>query len=396
MEAKTKAPAIVVMAYNRSEPLKRLLNSLHTAVYPHPVPLIISIDKSDTDEVLRAAEAFEWKFGEKTIIAHPQNLGLRKHAFACGDLTKQFGEVIFLEDDLLVAPSFYLFAKQAVEFYAQQPQIAGISLYSFQYYEQAAIPFTPLQDESDVFFLQYPSSWGSVLLHNSWQAFRSWYDKGQRIDAKDKLPIGVKNWSEKSWVKYYLKFLVEKQLFYVYPRISLSTTFSDEGEHHFGSTTKYQVPLQLTPVQSFRFKTFEQSYSVYDVYYEILPYKLNQLVPELAAYDYVVDLNGTREPDLFEERYMLTTRAATEAVLSFDYQLTPAVMNVILKVPGQAISLAEKAHITSMSNVRNNLYHYSHVTLTYLIQLMKQKSKKVMNSRWLKKKFRDTFGQQLR
>ena len=100
--------AIVVVAYNRPDSLNRLLDSLTKVNYEgHNVPLIISIDYSGKDDVYLAAEAFEWKFGEKKIIRHPENLGLKKHVLSCGDLVKDYDAVIILEDDLLVSPGMY-------------------------------------------------------------------------------------------------------------------------------------------------------------------------------------------------------------------------------------------------------------------------------------------------
>ena len=53
----TDKTAIVIIAYNREKPLRRLLSSVKTADYPDKceVPIIISIDKSDNGEVLKAA-----------------------------------------------------------------------------------------------------------------------------------------------------------------------------------------------------------------------------------------------------------------------------------------------------------------------------------------------------
>ena len=55
--------------------------------------LVISIDKSDDNEVEGVAEGFEWGFGEKRIIKHEQHLGLKEHVFRCGALTKEYGNV---------------------------------------------------------------------------------------------------------------------------------------------------------------------------------------------------------------------------------------------------------------------------------------------------------------
>ena len=70
--------AIVTVAYNRVKSLSRLLNSLLCADIDN-APLIISIDKSNTNEVERYANDFIWPYGEKKVITHKENLGLRKH-----------------------------------------------------------------------------------------------------------------------------------------------------------------------------------------------------------------------------------------------------------------------------------------------------------------------------
>ena len=57
--------AIAIVAYNRTESVRRLLESLLEAHYSQEVPLIISIDKSNTDAVEQLADGFEWPFGKK-------------------------------------------------------------------------------------------------------------------------------------------------------------------------------------------------------------------------------------------------------------------------------------------------------------------------------------------
>ena len=80
------AVPIVVVAFNRARSLARLLASLNNAVYEEDnVPLIISIDKGDNQDVLKTAEDFEWKHGQKTVVYQSENLKLRKHILKCGD-----------------------------------------------------------------------------------------------------------------------------------------------------------------------------------------------------------------------------------------------------------------------------------------------------------------------
>ena len=125
----TITPAIVVVAYNRENSLRRLLNSISNASFSvNSIPMIISIDGEAPDTVIAIAKDFHWSHGDKRIINHDHRLGLKEHIFACGNLTSQYGTVIILEDDLLVSPGFYDFDKKAAEFFDKEQEIAGISL----------------------------------------------------------------------------------------------------------------------------------------------------------------------------------------------------------------------------------------------------------------------------
>ena len=111
--------AIVVVAYNRPHALNRLLSSIKQADYSgySNIQLIISIDFSGNDDCFVLADSFEWEWGKKEIVRHPENLGLKKHILLCGDISEQHDGVIILEDDLFVSPAFYDYAQQAYLFY---------------------------------------------------------------------------------------------------------------------------------------------------------------------------------------------------------------------------------------------------------------------------------------
>lgn len=99
---------MVAIAYNRVNSLKRLLNSLQKAYYDEDVnvPLIISIDKSDTEDVLRLANEFHWNHGDKRVLSHAENLGLKAHVLSQGKLLEEFDAIVVLEDDVVVARDF--------------------------------------------------------------------------------------------------------------------------------------------------------------------------------------------------------------------------------------------------------------------------------------------------
>lgn len=168
--------AIVSLAYNRTDSLKRQLASLEQAYYTEDVDLCISIDKSDTDTVELLADRYEWKHGHKRVLKHSHRMGTRNHVISLGELFNDYAALIVLEDDTTVAPSFYLFSKTCIEKYNDEDSIAGISLYSFNINYQNDLPFSPVRSQWDVYLMNCAQSWGQVWMRKSWLEFKKWYD----------------------------------------------------------------------------------------------------------------------------------------------------------------------------------------------------------------------------
>jgi len=348
---------IIAVGYNRPEALQRLLGSLLKADYPGEVELIISVDGRREDgktggredgrtgggveEVRRVASEFLWPFGEKRLIFHEKNLGLRKHVLSCGDLSKDHDGVIVLEDDLFVAPGFYEYALKAFEFYQNDPKIAGISLYSHAYNETAQFPFRPLTDDSDVFFLQYASSLGQCWSRESWKAFRTWYDALGEGKIPVHLPPNIVLWPETSWKKYFIAYIIQHDLYFAYPRYSMTTLFSDTGTNLRVRENIFQVPLWLDK-KEFLFKQFGDSSAVYDVYCEILPGCLKQRNPILKDFDFETDLYGMKSKDSAQHPLFLSSRKCKKPEMTFGREMKPHEMNIMAGVPGDYFSLGRK------------------------------------------------------
>jgi hypothetical protein len=346
---------IIVVGYNRPKALDRLLGSLVKATYPGRVNLVISIDGGGEagkqgsmeawrqgEEVRRVAADFVWPFGEKRLIFHEKNLGLRKHVLSCGDLSKDYDGVIVLEDDLYVSPVFYEYTLQAYEFYKDDLKIAGISLYSHAYNETAQFPFRPLADDSDVFFLQYAASLGQFWSRDGWTAFRLWYDTLQPGDEFHvKLPPNIRLWPETSWKKYFISYIIQHDLYFIYPRLSMTTHFGDEGTNMRIPENLFQVPLWLDK-RAFLFKPSDKSNAVYDVYCEIISGRLKNLVPSLQDFDFEVDLYGMKSKEGSSYGLFLSSRKCSKPVLIFGREMKPHEMNILAGIPGEFFSLGRK------------------------------------------------------
>ncbi|MBU9725172.1 glycosyltransferase family A protein [Diplocloster modestus] len=336
--------AIVVAAYNRKELLQRVLKCVEEADYSgfKNIELVISLDRAKNhNEMFEIADEFQWNYGRKQVILHEKRLGLRKHFVFCGDLTQEYGPVIFLEDDIVVNKYYYLMANRLAEKYIGDVRIAGASLYSLSFSETAQRPFTPLQDGTDVYFCGM-MSWAPVYFPEQWKGFKAWYSS---LDGKEpdfeKLPADVKNWPATSFKKLHIQYMIDHQQFFVYTRNSCATNFSEPGEHYRHDTDKLQISMILRDKPLNTFPDFSDSYSIYDANLELLPSVLKALRPELQTYDFEMDLYGKKQPGDIHKKFLLTVRKSRVPLKSYGRKMVPQEMNIIYGIEGHVFVLSE-------------------------------------------------------
>ncbi len=327
--------AIVVIAYNRLNSLKRLIGSLLAVDYlGDSVDLIISVDNSGSEEVANYAHTVEWPHGERVVILHPVRLGLKEHVLKCGDLTDLHENICVFEDDIYASPGFYSYAKIVIDHFKSADEIAGFSLYTYEWNQYVDRPFAPIQDCYDVFLMQVASSWGQIWTRSRWRGFRQWLEnKSDEYLHCDEMPRSVSNWSSKSWLKFHNRYLIDTGKYFLYPKWGLATNFSDQGEHALASTT-YQVSLLLDVRTSYSLPKKTSTLKKYDAFFEN---------SELADFlgmnkgDLDVSLYGDRP---LRKRYLLTTNVLNFFVVRrFGIAVRPMDSNVLLNIPGDGIYL---------------------------------------------------------
>lgn len=328
----SKCLPVVVVAFNRARSLKRLLGSLNDAIYTvDDVPLIISIDKGDSNQdVLAVAESFVWEHGEKKVVYQETNLKLRKHVLQCGDYALKYGNVIVLEDDLYVSKYFYQYAESALKFTQDNNRIGGISLYNHRFNVESAEPFESIDDGYDNWYFQFASSWGEAWSKSQWERFKEWYEKSPNIDDCAQIPLYVRKWSQSSWLKYFIAYLIEKDLYFLYPHKSLTTNFGDAGTHVNKNNTNHQVPIQNGEI-TYKFSELEMSKAVYDAYYENV-YLQTKIIDGQKV---LVDLYGkkTIEPDKLH--YVVSRQALPyKIVKKFGCNMRPHEENILREIEG--------------------------------------------------------------
>ena len=389
-------PAIVVIAYNRQDTLKRLLASLEKAEYGdyknNPVTLCISVDKSDNPEVLKLAESYEWQYGEKKVRSFTENQGLKKHVLSCMELSLKYKSIIILEDDLYVSQGFYAYTEKALEFAKDDESIAGISLYNHLFNVHVREPFEAIDDGYDNWYFQFASSWGQAITDKQYAAFKEWLEAFEKRNDKESCfknaPLNVASWGDKSWLKYHILYMIMENKYFMYPRISLTTNFSTQGTHKMGQEYDLQVPL-LNGIKEYNLSSLVQSEAVYDSFFENIKIghrqeNIKQQSEEAIGADSVkwsdteIDLYGYKASTGYKahkKRYILSSAALPyKKVLSYKRCLRPLDMNILENVSGDDFILydttvSDKA--PKMDMLSRIFYNYRAFKAKYIPRIIK-------------------------
>ena len=329
--------AIVVITYNRPNSLQRLLNFINESYFDDDrVDLIISIDFSGAGECENVAKSFEWSHGAKIINAHQLRLGLKKHILSCGNYLESYDAIIVLEDDLIVSPSFYLFARACVAKYQNDPRIAGISLYPKFWNVDAGLPFEPDDSGKDAFFIKLAQSWGQVWLKNAWNAFALWMqDNDNEVFDDYRIPNYVKKWPKSSWLKHHIRYCIVNNLYFVYPYRGFSSNCSEIGEHNSLVSNSFQTSLVFGKKERFDLPDFNCETIKYDQFLERESLLLTIDGDTLEA---ECDLYGTKSS--YDYKYVITNKALPYHVIKkYGLVVRPQERNILLDISGDCFFL---------------------------------------------------------
>ncbi|MCR5788738.1 MAG: glycosyltransferase [Lachnospiraceae bacterium] len=383
--SQTNETPIVVIAYNRDKALQRLLTSLASADYAGhtDIPLIISIDQSENGDVLKTVQAFVWPYGEKRIITHEKRLGLKQHVLECGDHSKAYGSVILLEDDLFVSRDFYHYTVSALRFTENDGKVGGISLYNHLLNVHVREPFFAVEDGFDNYYMQFASSWGQAYTKKQWEGFTAWLQdrKDMALTSPD-IPENVRKWSDSSWLKYNIAYLIEKDMYFLYPRSSLTTNFMSAGEHSGAESHDLQVPVGIFAGKDYRFGSLQGSKSRYDAFFENMGLKtvLSERfsVPEeetcIDLYGYRTETGEGESSGRFS--YLLSSRALPRKILhSYARALRPIDANILYDRAGNDFflySLKEKGEAPRVDMDGRVLYNYRALNVKKMIRVLRR------------------------
>lgn len=159
---------ILLFVYNRPEHTRRCIESLIRNSLASDSILYIYADGAKdatqqpaVDKVrsyLRTISGFQ----AVNLIERNENWGLARNIIdGVTTQVKQYGRVIVLEDDLVVAPYFLTFMNEALETYKDEPKVGHIQ----------ACDFTQDSSLPDTFLIKWTGSWGWATWDRSWRHF---------------------------------------------------------------------------------------------------------------------------------------------------------------------------------------------------------------------------------
>ncbi len=198
--------------------------------------------------------------GRGKIVEAESNQGLARSIIGgVTRLTTEFGRVIVVEDDLVVAPQFLTYMNAALNRYADDDRVMQISGYMF--------PVTTFSDRTEALFLPFTTSWGWATWARAWEHFDAQANGWERLDQdpslrhrfnvhgsfdyfhmlKLQLAGAIDSWA----IRWYWSVFIREGLVLHPPRTMVQNTgFDGSGTHGWRTARNFETrkePLSRIP-----------------------------------------------------------------------------------------------------------------------------------------------------
>jgi hypothetical protein len=255
---------IALFVYNRPDHMRRTLSYLSKNELAQESRLFIFSDgaktEADKDKVQLIREQAKLVTGFKSVklVERQTNVGLANSIISgVTQLVSEYGKVIVFEDDLLSSPYTLEYFNEALDRYANQPQVMHIGAYMYD----LKVPNLP-----QTFFYRAATSWGWATWARAWKNFEPDIDK--LMQQFDQVKIhefsieGTMNfWKQmqqfkagknNSWaIRWYASVFLNNGLT-LNPSQSLIQNIGHDGTgRHSNLENTYDVKMACTPVKTF-------------------------------------------------------------------------------------------------------------------------------------------------
>ncbi len=254
---KGKYAPVAVFAYNRADKIIRCLEALEQNVEATETELFVFCDGAKSASGQRAVEetrqavdeyAGRSRFAQVKVIKAEKNKGLAASIMGgVTEVVEEYGRVIVVEDDLVVAEKFLSYMNGALEFYRDDKSIGAISGYTY--------PLKGLERyKGDVYAMHKGDCWGWATWSDRWDG-ASWADVDYDAYFRDKAlrrrfentenlwdMAMIRQYQGKinSWAIRWVLNMFNRGLLTVYPVHSLVTNggFDGSGTHSMKAEEK--------------------------------------------------------------------------------------------------------------------------------------------------------------
>ena len=162
------AAPILLFTYNRVHHVRQAIESLKANDLAEQSELFVYSDgpknESEINTISEIRQLIKNTTGFQQIhlVGRDENWGLARNVIdGVTSLVNQYGEVIVVEDDLIVSPYFLRFMNDALATYRDEPRIGHIQAYDF--INDPKLPET--------FLIKFTGSWGWATWKRAWQYF---------------------------------------------------------------------------------------------------------------------------------------------------------------------------------------------------------------------------------
>ncbi|MBY0340735.1 MAG: hypothetical protein K2Q19_06180 [Rhodocyclaceae bacterium] len=263
---------IALFAYARPEHLRRTVASLLLNDEAIETPLYVFCDaprreslRAQCAEVKEVVESITG-FQSVTRVYRSENWGLAKSIVAgVGQVLNAHGQVIVVEDDLIVSPFFLRYMNDGLSMYAADKEVASIHGYTYPVSE-------PLPE---TFFIRGADCWGWATWERAWRVFepngKALLNRLTRLHLtrafdlqgaypytqmlKDQIEGRNDSWA----IRWHASCFLEEMLT-LYPKHSLVDNIgNDSSGTHCISTDAFQQRVAMSPVNVERLELSESS-----------------------------------------------------------------------------------------------------------------------------------------
>ena len=255
---------IALFVYNRPDHTRRVVASLLKNPLAAGSELHVFCDgprDRDAEESVNAVRSYVHGiegFADVRVYEQSSNRGLAESiVYGVDRLCEQYGRVIVVEDDLLLAPHFLAYLNTALERYQEDPRVMQVSGHMFPVKVDVA---------DDALFLPFTTSWGWGTWASAWKLFdpaakghaalrkdrsrRQAFDMDGAYDYFSMLEAQLAGKIDSWAIRWYLSVFVNEGMV-LYPRKSLvqNIGFDGSGTHTRGESPDQSIDADFAPVR---------------------------------------------------------------------------------------------------------------------------------------------------